>query len=753
MRIAFFYNISTGGAKRTVYEQIKYLSKKHDVYAFLLSCQKDNPWDITSYVRGISRVKFEIKSNKTSFLDRFVRDFKIFFVLPFAHRRLAEMINNGNFDVAVIHMDEFTEAPFILRCLKIPFIYFSQEPLRLVWEKDLHPLPSVSLIKLAYEKITRWIRKIIDFKNFSFAENVLTSSNFVRENILRIYKTKALVCHLGVDDKIFYPRKVAKEKQILFIGDKNFIKGYDFALEIENILGKEGFSFKFLGTSGGLDINNDDELCNEYSRSFLTLCVSRNEPFGLSAIESMACGTPVLAVNEGGFRETVVNGKTGFLLPRDAKLFAEKIRFLWKRKDIYRIMSKEAVKRAKNSFLWDYHNKILEDKIYSIASCRKILISDQDSGGFGGAETFAFRLGSSLLEKGFSVAYTCVSNSSFDKFLKRKKAKVFNVPFRMDLVGDWKGFIKFFVFLPVALFLNFNLIGSFFKRRGGFLVLTGFSDKIILTIIGRIFGIKTIWWEYGPFGPLEKRIFGIPVKIYSFISKYADLIIFPTRNTANKVLPFVWNKNTKVINLGIEILSEERLEHYKRAGKVLRKQINLDKTFNIGILSRIQKEKGQNLLIEAMPSLKKKIPNIKLLIFGEGDYQRYLEETAQRLGVKDDVLFFGFWEDHYQALSLLDVFVFPTYWEMEGFGLVVLEAGNMGLPVVASNFGPVPEVLGESGILVGIDKDKIAEAVYNLYKNRKKSFEVGLSFRKRIIKYFDINFCSNNFVKALNELV
>ncbi len=751
MKIAFFYNISTGGAKRTVYEQIKYLSAKHDVYVFLLSCQKDNPWDVTLYAKGISRVKFEIKSDKASFLDRLVRDFKVFFILPLAHRRLAREINKGGFDIAVVHMDELTEAPFILRYLKVPFVYFSQEPLRLVWEKDLHPLPSVSLPKLIYEKLTRLIRKKIDLKNFSFAKNVLTNSFFTRGNISRIYGKEAEVCYPGVDNNLFYPRKLIKEKQILFVGGRNFIKGYDFALELENILAKDGFSFKFLDASSTFE--DDSNLSLEYSKSFLTLCLSRNEPFGLSAVESMACGTPVLAVDEGGFRETVVNGKTGFLLPREAKLFAEKIKFLWERGDIYEKMRKEAVKRVKASFLWEHHNRILEEKIYSVASRGDILISGQDSGGFGGAETFAFRLGGALSKRGFDVAYTNVSGSSFDNFLKKKKVKVFNIPFRMDLVGDWRGFIKFFVFLPIALFFNIRLINSFFKKSSGFLVLTSFSDKIILTLLGRFFGIKAVWWEYGPFGPLEKRLFGIPVKIYSFVSKYADLVVFPTKNTADKILPFIRNKNTKVISLGIEILPEEKIEAYKRRSVALKQKMGIDKTFNIGILSRIQKEKGHSLLIEAMPLLKKKIPNVRLLIFGEGGDQKDLEKLAQRLGVKKDVLFLGFWEDSYQALSLLDVFAFPTYWEMEGFGLVILEAGNLGLPVVASNFGPVPEVLGKSGVLADVDKDKIAAAVYNLYRNKKKASRLGRSLRERVMAKFDINFCADNFVEALNQLI
>lgn len=46
-----------------------------------------------------------------------------------------------------------------------------------------------------------------------------------------------------------------------------------------------------------------------------TICVSKNEDFGMVAIESMSCGVPVIAVDEGGYRETMVAGETGYLIP------------------------------------------------------------------------------------------------------------------------------------------------------------------------------------------------------------------------------------------------------------------------------------------------------------------------------------------------------------------------------------------------------------------------------------------------------
>jgi glycosyltransferase involved in cell wall biosynthesis len=69
----------------------------------------------------------------------------------------------------------------------------------------------------------------------------------------------------------------------------------------------------------------DEELRDLYRTSRLVLCASANEPFGLVPLEAMACGVFVIAVREGGFLETIADGRTGFLLDRDEALWARRI--------------------------------------------------------------------------------------------------------------------------------------------------------------------------------------------------------------------------------------------------------------------------------------------------------------------------------------------------------------------------------------------------------------------------------------------
>ena len=106
------------------------------------------------------------------------------------------------------------------------------------------------------------------------------------------------------------------------------------------------------------------QLCDVYNRSQATLATAYLEPFGLSVIESMACGTPVIAVSEGGFRETIINNKTGLLVERDGEKFALAITKLIGDKKLYKSISDLSIIRAKKLFGWDNTVLKIEKLLY-----------------------------------------------------------------------------------------------------------------------------------------------------------------------------------------------------------------------------------------------------------------------------------------------------------------------------------------------------------------------------------------------------
>jgi glycosyltransferase involved in cell wall biosynthesis len=120
----------------------------------------------------------------------------------------------------------------------------------------------------------------------------------------------------------------------------------------------------------------------------------------------------------------------------------------------------------------------------------------------------------------------------------------------------------------------------------------------------------------------------------------------------------------------------------------------------IGAVGRLSHEKGQLVLLQALPAILAAFPRTSCVFAGEGPTRAPLEEVTRRLGIGDRVVFLGFRRDVPMVLAALDLFVQPSIYE--GFGLSLLEAMAAGLPVVASRVGGIPEVIedGRTGVLV-----------------------------------------------------
>ena len=118
----------------------------------------------------------------------------------------------------------------------------------------------------------------------------------------------------------------------------------------------------------------------------------------------------------------------------------------------------------------------------------------------------------------------------------------------------------------------------------------------------------------------------------------------------------------------------------------------------LGTIGRLHPTKGQTYLIKAASQLRFKFPNLHLLLIGDGPLRQDLE-----LELKQSTLPYtltGYLPQAYEALPAMDLFVLPSV--CEGMGLVLLEAMQAGVPIVASAVGGIPEVVraGEDGLLV-----------------------------------------------------
>ncbi len=159
-------------------------------------------------------------------------------------------------------------------------------------------------------------------------------------------------------------------------------------------------------------------------------------------------------------------------------------------------------------------------------------------------------------------------------------------------------------------------------------------------------------------------------------------------------------------------------------------------------VSRFHPEKGIRYLIEAVPSLARRFPDVCVLSVGGGRLEAISAHRAlaERLGVASRVRFLGVQADVRPYLQLCDVFVLPSL--TEGLGLSLVEAMATERACVATRVAAIPEVVadGRSGLLVEpADPPALAEAIASLLEDHDLRAKMGAAGRRIVLERFNIN--------------
>jgi phosphatidylinositol alpha-1,6-mannosyltransferase len=191
----------------------------------------------------------------------------------------------------------------------------------------------------------------------------------------------------------------------------------------------------------------------------------------------------------------------------------------------------------------------------------------------------------------------------------------------------------------------------------------------------------------------------------------------------------------------------------------LREELGLTHKKVIVSVGRLVHRKGQDVLIEAMPAIIEEVPEAHILMIGEGPYRSYLENRVKALGLQGKVTFIGRvqYADLPRYICAGDLFVMPSRsrlagLEVEGLGIVYLEASACGLPVIAGNSGGAPDAVlqGETGLVVdGTSKTDVAAAVVELLLDTGRSKAMGIAGRQWIIQEWRWEIWSSRFAQLL----
>jgi phosphatidylinositol alpha-1,6-mannosyltransferase len=199
---------------------------------------------------------------------------------------------------------------------------------------------------------------------------------------------------------------------------------------------------------------------------------------------------------------------------------------------------------------------------------------------------------------------------------------------------------------------------------------------------------------------------------------------------------------------------------FPRDATTLRRELKLDNKRVIVSVGRLVHRKGQDHLIQALPQILKSVPDAHLLMVGQGPYREHLEKLVQQLGLKDHVSFIG--RIQYNQLPEYicagDVFAMPSRsrffgLEVEGLGIVYLEASACGLPVIAGSSGGAPDAVldGVTGFVVdGQDNHEIATAAITLLSDLDQAKRMGAAGREWIVENWRWEIWSQHFNELLH---
>lgn len=172
-------------------------------------------------------------------------------------------------------------------------------------------------------------------------------------------------------------------------------------------------------------------------------------------------------------------------------------------------------------------------------------------------------------------------------------------------------------------------------------------------------------------------------------------------------------------------------------------------------VGKFEIKKGQDILIEAFASLAPDYPDARLVLVGAKDLQLpHLQTQCEEAGLSDRVTFFTDVPhtqiaDHFRRAT---IFVLPS--RQEPFGIVLLEAGCFGLPVIASNVGGIPEIItdGLTGVLVSQDNPaELASALRSLLNDPTKAAAMGMALQRHVNQKFTWTQAHDQYVKLVRS--
>ena len=325
---------------------------------------------------------------------------------------------------------------------------------------------------------------------------------------------------------------------------------------------------------------------------------------------------------------------------------------------------------------------------------------------------------------------------------------------RMKLPQKWNPFHKISRFLGPLFFL------SLLKNNKVDVVICCQSHHALMLAAWLFNKVKgTPYWVfiYGNdiLVPQTKRL----RNYYNYLLKSANRVIAISDKTAS--LAFEVGVKSEKLSLLPPCIEPKKFLQNDNLPKSLDNLKHEHKSIVLTV-GRLVERKGQDMVLKALPSVLRDVPNAHYVIVGSGEDEARLKLLVHELNLSDFVTFVGYVSDEelpaYYAACDLFVMVSREILErgdLEGFGIVYLEANLMGKPVVAGASGGIRDAVvdGETGLLANPENvEEIADAIIRLLKNKELASSMGQRGKKRVLQEFTCDVIGERFSTLLEEM-
>jgi phosphatidylinositol alpha-1,6-mannosyltransferase len=267
-----------------------------------------------------------------------------------------------------------------------------------------------------------------------------------------------------------------------------------------------------------------------------------------------------------------------------------------------------------------------------------------------------------------------------------------------------------------------------------------------LRIVALTHGHEVWWAKVFPFNLILRRI-GSTTDSLTYLGDF-------TRKAISKALTAKSASAMQKIAPGIDV------DHFTAVDATsLRQSLGLSEKKVIVSVGRLVHRKGQDFLIESMPQILTQVPDAHLLLVGQGPYRAHLEKLVTKHSLQENVTFIGRiqYNDLPGYICVGDIFAMPSRsrfggLEVEGLGIVYLEASACGLPVIAGESGGAPDAVieGVTGFVVdGTSTEQIANRAIQLLRDEKLRRDMGSAGRAWIEKEWRWQIWASKFSELL----